>query len=142
MLLRGGWWLLVAAVGCGGPRGSVDTAVVCVGAEVDGTSVGAVEVTDGQTLLLNVSAGLGCHTEDAEVRCDVDLQGSTLVVTTETTWVETEPLAMSCEAILRTTQASCETPPLPAGTYTIAYADDELAFEVPGEVEGCLDGAG
>ena len=132
-------WMLVAAVGCGGPQSAVDTANVCIG-EVATGETQAVDVEDGQVLALTASASGGCHTEDLVGTCEVALDGSTLVVTTETSWVETEPLAMGCESILRMTQATCETPPLPAGTYTIAYAGDELAFDVPGEVEGCLAG--
>ncbi len=136
-------WLSVVVgalgwAGCGGPREAIDAAQVCVGGA--DTGLGPVELADGDELVVTATASAGCHTADLAVSCEVALEGpGALVVTTETTWVRTEPLAVNCESILFLATATCASPALPAGSYTLSYAGAELAFAVPGTAVGCLE---
>lgn len=127
----------LADVGC--RRFSDDSADVCFTDTFNGDE-DPVFVDAGDPIRLFVTGFGGCHMKDLEVTCDIELDGDTLVVETQTTWIRTEWFAVGCESILLTTETTCDTPALDTGSYTLAYADDERAIEVPGEVEGCLPG--
>ena len=136
--MANGRWLVLLALGCGGPRSSVDTAQVCLSGEDTGGA--PLSLVAGDAVELTATAGGGCHMADFDVSCEVVLEDpSTLVVTTETTWVRTEPLALGCELIALIARATCNSPPLPEGSYTIRYGEGSLSFEVPGEVAGCVE---
>lgn len=126
---------------CGGPRSEDDIAQICPSGLQSGTDTGwpSVAVDAGQPLELEALFGGGCHMADMAVTCDVTPQGDRLVVHTESTWVRTEPLAWTCESIYYKVTGTCTTPPLDAGTWTLAYAGQELVFDVPGAVTGCID---
>lgn len=132
------WWWVGVGVGwgCGGPRIAVDEARVCVG-EVD--PGGPVVLADGDVLGFTATATGGCHTADLAVTCEVVLEApGVLAVTTTETWIETEPLALSCESVLVVAVATCVSPPLPAGSYTVHAGAAPVPFEVPGTLDGCL----
>lgn len=122
------------ASACGGERSEVDTAQVCFGPSETEPAVTA----EGEPLVLYVMGSAGCHTDDLAVSCSVTMDGDTLTVHTETSWVKTEPLAMSCESMLYMTSETCESPPLTAGTWIVRYGDEEKVIEVPSSIEGCL----
>ena len=131
---------MVALSGCG-ERIAVDQARVCFSAEFDATEDPQLQADEA--LVLFAMASAGCHTEDLAVSCQVERDGDTLFVTTETTWRRTEPLALSCEAVLMMTTTSCETDePLAAGAYTVVYGDEELDIEIPSDAGDlpCLEG--
>ena len=130
----------VWTIGCAN-RVEVDVAEVCL-SERD--TLGSVEVSQievGQPLTVFAEVIKGCHTEDLELFCTATVEGDTIVVTTETTWRRTEPLAMSCEAIAYVAQTSCQTDvALEEGTYAVVYADQILDVVVPssGDAYDCL----
>ena len=137
--------LLGLVAGCG--RESVDTAQVCVAADVvdeeTGGAGGPAEVLAGETLLLEAYASFGCHSTDHSVECSVTEEApGELVVRTLTTWTRDEPLAMGCEHMLFGVRGSCETPPLPEGAYVLRFGAGAIAFDVPGTAAGCLWGNG
>ena len=104
-------------------------------------SVEVSPIEAGQPLTVFAEVIKGCHTEDLELFCTATVEGDTIVVTTETTWRRTEPLAMSCEAIAYVAQTSCETDvALEEGTYAVVYADQILDVVVPssGDAYDCL----
>lgn len=103
-----------------------------------GDSAQALEA--GDRLTLYATGYGGCHMRDLEVSCEATVDGDLIDITTETSWVRTEWFAVGCEEILLLTEATCETPPLDAGTYTVRYVDSESTLNVPGEIGGCLEG--
>lgn len=135
--------LLSLAVGCG--RSTEDGAELCIVPNEDSETWGdepvEVAAAAGDTLLLRAVATFGCHSTDHAVDCVVTEESpGVFVVTTETTWTRTEPLAMSCESILFAVAGFCETPPLPDGPVVLKYAGNELPLDVPGVATGCLAG--
>ena len=70
---------------------------------------------------------------DRSASCDAVLEGDVLRVETQAAWTveQGEPCTDDCRRLT----ASCSTPPLPDGTYTLRSGDQEVAFSVPSRVE-------
>ncbi len=120
-----GWGVaLFCLAGCG--RSQQDTASVCVAYD-----------DDGYWALL-AQARAGCHTEDLTVVCEAEVDGDEIVVSTETTWRRTEPLALACESALYLADTECSLPDLPDGDYVVHYAGQKLSLSLPAPDEGCI----
>jgi len=60
--------------------------------------------------------------------CSVSLDGDTLTIEASGT---IESQGRTCTADCGQSLVTCETPPLPAGTYTLVYGDSTASLEVP-----------
>jgi hypothetical protein len=129
------WGIVATLGGCG--RFVDDAGTVCLAPDLADTPQ---QVDAGGSLTLFATGYGGCNMRDLEVQCDATARGDRVDVTTTTSWVPTNRFAVGCEAVLLTVEASCDTPPLTEGSYTLHYVDSELDFDVPGEVGGCLEG--
>ena len=78
-----------------------------------------------------VTEMVGC-TKILEVACSVEQDGDLLQVTTSST-LKGRPGFLNCESALNFHTESCQTDVLSAGTYTIAYGDNELDVDIPSE---------
>ncbi len=123
--------------GCG--RSEQDMATVCLSGTGGYADTGvAVELEEDQPVTFFVTSTGGCHTDELAVTCIATVKGDQIEVTTETTWVRTEPLAMSCESILLIVNGECSTPPLQAGNYTVTYDGKATDLAIPGTANRCL----
>jgi hypothetical protein len=130
-------WLLWWGVLSGCARQLDDHASVCVGPDSQGAPDDPVVVLEADLPVTFAARAFGgCHMADFRVECEALLDRDTIVVSTWTSWVRTEPLALACESILLIAESSCATPPLAAGSYTVRYADQELGLVVPGTQTG------
>ncbi|MDB4972371.1 MAG: hypothetical protein JWN48_712 [Myxococcaceae bacterium] len=68
---------------------------------------------------------------DRQATCTATLQGSELVVTSAFEWTS-KGGDHACTADCGSLTASCQTPPLPAGHYTVRQGDVSTTFDVPG----------
>jgi hypothetical protein len=76
--------------------------------------------------------------------CD-ELVGSSCMVTIDGTTISIEAFATirsktgqtACTADCGAARATCQTPPLPAGTYTVQYAGDTVELVVPTATQTC-----
>ncbi len=62
--------------------------------------------------------------------CTVTRDGNTLNVVGEVSWTEQTGFALSCTSDCRAPSGTCQTDPLPAGTYTLVLAEQTTTFVV------------
>ena len=74
-----------------------------------------------------------CDT-DREASCDVVLEGDLIRVETRAKWTAQTGIA-ACTSDCGLLTASCTTPPLPEGTYTVRSGDQETVVTVPSQSE-------
>lgn len=124
------WIMLAGLAGCITVTEGHEVCAVAHPSTLDtGDQVVAVEADTPVTFTFAASSG-GCD-ELTDAGCEVELVGDELVVTT---WAETRRgLALGCTDIAFTSWVTCESPPLPAGTYTIVVGTDEAELVVPSE---------
>ncbi len=125
--------LLVALVtGC--TSVDEDASTICLGGN-EGTEV---DLEGDAPLLVNSTMAYGCS-EVVEHTCTATLDGNVIQVSTSVGFQDGP--RTNCETALLFSNASCETPRLAEGTYTVRYADQEQTLDVPssGEVT-CIPG--
>lgn len=105
-----------------------DVGAACLGS-FDG--IGANLVADAvATVYVTLESCASSCAEDVEASCTASLNGADIEVTAQGNLTIPDPTAVcppSCEVV----QAQCDTPTLPAGSYTLSYAGDDLAVDVP-----------
>lgn len=110
-----------------------------------GTDTPAKQRRGQQTLTANapliIAVDLGCRPCNATIErmgCSAELHDSQIEVDS---WLEVTNLAgpSLCSAVCDPISATCESPPLPAGTYTLVHGDGQLALEIGQDnLELCL----
>jgi hypothetical protein len=95
-----------------------------------------VEQTE-QNLTITVIA-LDCLssscTRDVGGDCSATVDGSTIAVTSEIHWEETEGrLRGGCTSDCGSAQVTCQIPAPPEGTYTLVHGEAEMPLDVPVE---------
>jgi hypothetical protein len=137
----------VAALACGGPgrvpRKAVDEGQPCVFARKPTSSV-IVSVQPPHRFVagapLHVGVTSGCLSSscssDRASRCTITREGTKLTVTSETSWVDVKH--DRCTADCQRAFATCETEPLPAGEYTLAFGRRAMTVQIPAERAGPL----
>jgi hypothetical protein len=76
-------------------------------------------------------AGRDCLRE-VTLQCWVDMDGKAITVHTRFSGLQN--LANTCSEECQSTTAQCNTPELPAGTYTLTYGDRKQTLRIPGVV--------
>lgn len=71
-----------------------------------------------------------------ESSCTTTLEGTTLTIEAAAT---IRSKGGTCTADCGLVTASCETPPLAAGTYTVVYGGGSMELTVPGDTRVCAD---
>ena len=75
----------------------------------------------------------------ANASCSVSLDGSTLTVSGSASYEQNVSPNVGCTSDCGLLQAVCETPSLPAGSYTLVFAGMQASFEVPSTDTVCLN---
>ena len=93
---------------------------------------------DGDAVVASVQFEdcLGCGARDVVTSCSLELDGDTLILVSDGSYVYEEPdgdCTMSCRPFV----AECASPPIAAGSFTVQHGDQTFTIEVPGDVEGC-----
>ncbi len=98
-----------------------------------------------QPVEVNVS-GFACLssscTTDMMARCEARLEGTTIIITTIASWRDTTEVTGICTDDCASPFATCMTPPLPAGTYSVSLPPRAAVLEVPSMTPSvpCLGG--
>lgn len=74
--------------------------------------------------------------ELVESACTATLDGTTITIEASAT-IRSKTGQTPCTADCGAATATCQTPPLPAGTYTVEYAGDTVELVVPTETQTC-----
>jgi hypothetical protein len=114
---------------------------LCIGNHEPATQrCGLYELADGEPLLIAVE--LGCEpcgaTIDA-IGCEASVDGTEITVES---WLRITPSSqdVSCADMCQPLAAECETPPLPAGDYTLTHGEYSLQFTVGAQnLKACTD---
>lgn len=117
-----------------------DLGVLCVGAERSDASAGELRADQAVPIIVRTSGCLDATTRDRSAKCSVKRDGDKLVVTSEMAWHADEDIGKTrgeCKYL----EASCATPGLPAGTYTVQLGETKTQIDVPSKLTGpCMDG--
>ena len=112
-----------------GPRrsSSVDEGEACVSGQAN--EAHDVEVDPG------VCLSSSCD-EVVEANCTATLEGTTLTVRSDITVSRSKK--NQCTLDCGSASATCETPPLPEGQYTVVYGDATAELTVPVAMRACV----
>lgn len=70
-------------------------------------------------------------TSNIETSCEVSVNGSEITLTSRGSYEEAGGLQQSCTDDCLAVTATCVTPPLPAGAYTLVHGDSTMQIDVP-----------
>lgn len=75
-----------------------------------------------------------CDTE-REAFCELSREGETFIVSTHAAWRSNRNPLVGCTEDCGRLGATCQTPPLGAGTYTVRHGGNSVTFTVPSELD-------
>lgn len=118
-----------------------DTGVLCVGANRSDASTGELRVDQAVPVIVKTPGCLDACTKDRTAKCSVKREGDKLVVSSEMAWHGPEDIGQKCKGECTVMEASCATPGLSAGTYTVELGATKTKIEVPSKLAApCVDG--
>lgn len=137
-LRTGGWLLLVGLMACSSLRPELreNQGAVCAlsaeGENWQGAQTFEVDAPVSVLYVLDECLSSSCD-RDRSASCTVAREGEVIQVDTRAAWTadRSGPCTDDCGRLT----ASCTTPPLPAGTYTLRSGEQEVAFTVPSQVD-------
>lgn len=140
-----GWLCTAAPLGsCGAlsweERGVSDEGIVCLspGAPPFGESSVRLEANAPLFMTVHAAACLSSScSRAARGSCNVTLRDQELIVSSEFTWQE--KTRGGCTDDCNGLTASCESPPLPAGSYAVRHGREQRMIVVPSLRTGCLN---
>ena len=110
-----------------------DDGAICVGAAVD---AGGVDLRADEALAIGIRSSClstSCVTNRA-AKCSVKRDGERLVVSSEMSWVSPEDLGKKCGQDCSFLEATCQTDPLPAGSYKVVMGVNVVEVTLPSHV--------
>lgn len=100
----------------------------------EGASPGFTSFVAGERVNVQVNSftclSSSCTAEQM-ASCEVRLSGTTLTITTHASWIDTSSMGQGCTDDCSSPSADCQTPPLPAGNYTVRLGPNAASLQVP-----------